>query len=425
MTVREAPARGEDDMLLEAFAVSLAHESIAGLIGRRRRFTIDDLVTDHALDPSSVPFFRRLLAIVRDRGYAKLDDGRWAIAKKTGLPASRDILRTVVSEHPTRVAETVLGARAAALLPRVLREGPGTEPPYAAATLLQFAGASPSAAGLIDGIASLVAATVDTWPEDRPCRILEISAGPGALTHRLAALTADERVTVLATDPDAVAAERLRFAFAGRPGVSVQRLDLDETDAPDLGQFDFIVGAAPLGRALGTDTAARRLARMTTDRGALAVAVLAPSSFADVVFGLESDWFSHSADGEDPIGLLRTAAIWTADLRAARFGDVEVLPLGHTASPALLVLASARRRTTSQSDRHTQGHVVLVGAEAERGRRFAQELTRGFEAAGRAVHFVDHTAEYGNANGNGNGSHAAHWGEAVVARCGAHPADCR
>ncbi|HEV2983902.1 MAG TPA: type I polyketide synthase, partial [Vicinamibacterales bacterium] len=230
------PERGEDDLLLDAFAVALAHEAVISVVQRRRQFRTEELLAKGRLAASSVPLFERLLGLLHDHGHADAIGESWRISRKTGLPGASDILRTVVSEHPARVAESVLGARAAALLPRVLSQGLSADSPYATATLLHFGSASPAARGLIEGVTALVNELVAEWPADRPLRILEIGAGSGALTRRLAACAGDGRITLAATDADAVAAERLRFAFGGHAGVRAQKLDLAAGDAPDLGR---------------------------------------------------------------------------------------------------------------------------------------------------------------------------------------------
>jgi acyl transferase domain-containing protein/NADPH:quinone reductase-like Zn-dependent oxidoreductase/short-subunit dehydrogenase/acyl carrier protein len=406
ITVSEAPTRSNDDLLLEAFAVSLAHESIIGVLSRRRQFTIDELVAAGTLAGQSVTLFRRLLEIMRERGYAQAEGERWRVVSKTKLPRAGDILRTVIAEYPARVAESVLGARAAALLARVLHDGPGAESPYADTTVLQLAGASPSALGRIDAITALVKGTIAQWPPDRPLRILEISAGGGALTRQLAPLAADARVTVMATDPDPIEAERLRIAFAGRPGIRTEQLDFTVGDTGDLGRFDLAVCAVGLGRALANPTALQRLFRLLTDGGAVALAVFAPSTFADVVFGITPGWFSRSVADDFPIGLMRDATEWIADLDRARFSGIDVANLADSASPAWLVLASRRKRSVaSESPQKERGHVVVVG-EATRP-RLIDALTLGFETAGLIVHMVDgndHDKRHGGSAGGPWGS---------------------
>ena len=115
-----------------------------------------------------------------DRGHAVRDDRGWRLVRKPGLPGADAILRTVITDHPARVAETVLGARASALLPRVLREGPGADSPFTAGTLLHFRGSALPAKSLTQGLAKLVRELIAQWPADQPLRILEIGAGSGA-----------------------------------------------------------------------------------------------------------------------------------------------------------------------------------------------------------------------------------------------------
>src|SRR5262249_2532567 len=161
----------------------------------------------------------------------------------------------------------------------VLRLGPDGEPPYSAVMLAQFASASPSALGMIDGVASLVRETVAQWPADRPLRILEVWAGGGVLTRRLAALAAGEMGTIGARGP-----ERLVIVMGAHPGIRTEQFDVVANDASDLGRFDLVISAATLGRPLAEPPAVQRLPRWLAAGGAVVLAVPASNVFADVIF---------------------------------------------------------------------------------------------------------------------------------------------
>lgn len=401
--------RSDDDLLLEAYAVAVAHKAMVRLAGQRRKFSTDDLVGVGHLAASSVPLANRLLQMLEERGHARAHGERWSISRKADLPPPAAILRTIVSEHPTRGAEAILAARAAALLPRILAEGPSAEQPFGSSTLAQYFAASPAAEALADGVSALVDEILTGWPADRPLRVLEIGAGAGALTRRLVGHGSDPRVSITVTDPDETATERLRFAFGHRPGVRIQPLDLSAADAPELAPFDLVVSAAPLAHALPDHAALQRVNRLVAEGGVIAVAALAPGAFPDVIFGLRADWFARSVAPEFPVGRLRSADDWVADLREARLGDSEAVPLATAAASALLVLAAARRRPAEEPAAEKAGPVVLVCDGTAACQSLAKALARQFEAAGRTVTLVD--GEAGKRNGNG-ASKAAAWGEA-------------
>jgi acyl transferase domain-containing protein/NADPH:quinone reductase-like Zn-dependent oxidoreductase/acyl carrier protein/short-subunit dehydrogenase len=397
--------RSDDDLLLEGFAVALARDAVRQIVPARKRFTTESLAAEGRVAAASAPLLEKLLALLLDRGHAVRDDRGWRLVRKAGLPAADAILRTVIADHPGRVAETVLGARASALLPRVLREGPGTDPPFSAGTLLHFRGSARPAKSLTQSLAKLVRELIAQWPADQPLRILEIGAGSGAFTRVLAASAGEGRVTLTASDPDPLNAERLRFAFGTRRGVTTRLIDLAKADARELGRFDLVVSADPLAEAVGSDASLRRLPLLIRDGGLLALAVLGPSPFVDVVFGLDVDRIGRLADPS--AGLLRTPEAWAAQLCGIGLVDVAVTPVPGTGGPALLVLASPKgRKTSAEATQPPQGRVVLVGSGTDAARRLAVRVTRKLEAAGCAVQLLDH-------EGGGNGQVApAGWGNA-------------
>lgn len=374
--------RPEDDLLLEAFAVAAAHEAMAGLFGRKREGSVAAFVKRGKLAEASVPLANRLLGLLEERGYASLAGETWTVAAKTGLPAAVEILRTVLADHPDRGAEVVLATRAASLLPVVLKGGP-REKPYGSSTVTHAGGGAPMVSVGAKALAKLVADYVSAAPSDRPIRILEIAAGSGALTRALIGLADDPRVTLAVTDPDATAAERLRFAFASHANVTVEAFD-PANEASGEAEVDLIVGALAWGASTASPEAVRRLAARLADGGLLALAALEPTPFLDVVFGLQTGWFSRSASDEFPIGDARSADDLRADLADARLIDAEVVSLADARSPTNLVFAAKRRSAPATAEVSTEKPrpTVLV---SEASGPLSGAIAKALEAQGRTV----------------------------------------
>jgi acyl transferase domain-containing protein/NADPH:quinone reductase-like Zn-dependent oxidoreductase/acyl carrier protein/NADP-dependent 3-hydroxy acid dehydrogenase YdfG len=409
--------RPDDDLLLEAFAVAAAHETLAQLFGRSRRGILRDLVRRGRLAEGALRLANRLLGILEERGHAALEGETWTLPAKTGLPGAIEIVRTVLSDHPDRGGECVLATRALALLPRVLAEGPIASP-YGAATLAQTGGSSPLASGGVAAIAALVADLVAQGAPGRPIRILEIAAGAGALTRKLAPLAADPRVTLLVTDPDATAAERLRFAFAGLPNVSVAQFD-PSADGGDPGRFDVVVGALAWGEALASGDSALRLAACLDDGGRLALAALEPTPFLDLVFGVRPGWFERSVADEFPVGFPRGSGDWAAELSDARLPDHAIVPLAGARAPTSLVLAAKRRRAAEAAATTAASPILVFGETPGTASPLALAIARALEGAGRPATLSSaeapgraangHAANGGKVNGHGHASPS--WGE--------------
>ncbi|MFL1877130.1 class I SAM-dependent methyltransferase, partial [Hansschlegelia beijingensis] len=255
-------------------------------------------------------------------------------------------------------------------------------------------------------------------PAGQPIRILEIGAGSGALTRRLAPLARDPRVTLVVTDPDATAAERLRFAFAGEPNVTVEQFDL-AADGADVGRFDLVVGSLGWGAPVAAADAMRRLGARIADGGRLVLAALEPTPFLDVVFGVQAGWFERSASPEFPVGGARSSADWMADLGDARLPDQAIAPVAGARSPISLVLAAKRRRATAAVE--AAAHVaplVLVAETPGAAEGLSLAIARAIEGLGRPVTVHQATAGAGRSNGKTNGHAHAEQGWAPAAELG-------
>jgi acyl transferase domain-containing protein/NADPH:quinone reductase-like Zn-dependent oxidoreductase/acyl carrier protein len=405
----QTSAPGDDYLLLEAFAIALAREAIASVVPRRKSFTTEWLVREGRLASVSEPFCVRLLQMLHALGHVEQrGEDVWRMAPAAKMPPAREILRTVVSDHPARVAEAVLAARASDLLARILREGPPADPPYSASMLLQFAVAGPAARRLADGLTILVRQIVAGWPVDHPLRVLELGTGPRALTQFLAERASNGKIALTVTDSTPAAAERLRFTWGSRPGVRTACLDLGAADTPELGFFDLVVSASPLGRQLVGRSRMRRLSRLLSKSGAVVFGVLEPSRFVDTVFGLEPLWFDEWRQPHVPQGVLRRAAEWMGDLLDGGFSQAQTTAVPTDGDPSRFVFASGRRSAVSADAGNTPSNDValVAGAAVAPGR--LSVLTRAFEVAGRQLHIFTGSPE---ATGNGRRDEVG-WGQA-------------
>ncbi len=105
-----------------------------------------------------------------------------------------------------------------------------------------------------DNYADWIAALIEPW---RGERVVEIGAGQGTITERLAG-----RGRVVATDPSADGVTRLRQRFAGRAAVDVEQGDLDEIVARHRADTYVLVNVL---EHIGDDVAALRRMRDRLD----------------------------------------------------------------------------------------------------------------------------------------------------------------
>ena len=101
-------------------------------------------------------------------------------------------------------------------------------------------------------------------------RVLEVGAGSGAMTRFLYG-----RELIVATDKETPYLDRLRNAFRRRPGIIIERLDLESDDALDLSRysFDTITLINVLEHTTDDDAALRRANQLVVPGGRIIVFV--------------------------------------------------------------------------------------------------------------------------------------------------------
>src|SRR5205085_596377 len=111
------------------------------------------------------------------------------------------------------------------------------------------------------------------WERMRPFigqRVLEVGAGTGAMTKFLYG-----RELIVATDKERPYLDRLRNGFRRRPGIIVEKLDLDTDDALDLQRyaFDTVTCINVLEHTTDDVAALRRANQLLQDGGRVVVFV--------------------------------------------------------------------------------------------------------------------------------------------------------
>ncbi|MFN9091555.1 MAG: acyltransferase domain-containing protein, partial [Alphaproteobacteria bacterium] len=222
----EAAPLSEAALLLEAYSAALALPALR----------------DNAAAPS--PYRAALWRILALAGAAEPGAEGWRIIEDQPLPPPEAIWRAVLAEQPGLALDLAWLARAGEqMVPALRGEAPAAAPPPASGGAMR-ALAEPLLAGL--------RALLETWPADRPLRILELGAG-GALTHGALALLGgthrrihyraigEARAGAIGAVPEAVL-----MAWDGWEKLSTAA-------APDE-RADVILGLAPAalnGRGLG------------------------------------------------------------------------------------------------------------------------------------------------------------------------------
>lgn len=193
--------------------------------------------------PESRAMLDRLLGWLEADGLATPDAaGGWTLATGEDLPPADAILRTLLFDAPTAVADAALLALAGEALPALLAHGPAAAPALPAALWDQFLHDSPAGARAAACLADAVADIAKSWPAGRPLRVLEIGARRGGFTRLLLRRLPRETMLVAATGADdlPMLAEALAATPAARAIEWLGNVPADEAS------FDLIVGLYPL-----------------------------------------------------------------------------------------------------------------------------------------------------------------------------------
>ena len=152
------------------------------------------------------------------------------------------------------------------------------------------------------------------WDRVKPFvgqRVLEVGAGSGTMTRFLYG-----RELIVATDKETPYIDRLRNAFRRRPGIIVERLDLDNDDGLDLSRyaFDTVLAINVLEHTADDSGALRRAHQLLQPGGRVVIFVPAGKG----LFGTLDRGVGHQRryEKEELISKLREAGF---DLEAVSF----------------------------------------------------------------------------------------------------------
>lgn len=319
--------------LFEALVVSFAFEAFS-TIAREGDDALQRLMT------RSDPYARWLSSLLQQEGLLSVHEGRWQLADSSDLPAAEDIWRTLVREHCTALPHLVLLGRVGRHLPHLLqhpserdafvealRRSPVTEALYQD---------DPAYAGMRQAVEHLLRHLASDCPAHRRLRVLEIADGPSEVPRALLAALPEDRLDYVLALPETVA-ERQQAEYAHAPNLVIATLDIAnwqltaETHLPD--KFDIVILRHTLHRAVSPKAALNQARHWLATGACLIVAERHADWSADMLAGLDKDWWHEATGDEAPHSSLAPAAAWVELLRAEGFEDV--LDYGEPAADGL------------------------------------------------------------------------------------------
>ncbi|MGH2340736.1 SDR family NAD(P)-dependent oxidoreductase [Segnochrobactraceae bacterium EtOH-i3] len=339
------PDLGEAALLLEAAVLSAAFRGVAGLFAGVGPVSLDAMMAAGLLAADALPLAARLLEALDERGYVSQSEAGWERTDAT--PPDLDVvLRTLVAEHPDRIAEATLAARLPEVLAERFRGGlaPAAVGIFPAALLDQMRTSSPAARPLAEAILGLAAEAIATWPRSAPLRLLLVGAGDPGLARRLAALIDPRFVTLTVTDADASLVERARLRAGERVGLRYHAL----ADLGGQGGFDLALSAGAL-TSLPAGSLDSVVAALVPGGGLIAVEP-APSLVLDAIEGVAAGWWHRTLDPHTPAGAPATATEWARALVSAGLVESSTRALASDETEAFVLAARRRSDIVAQPE---------------------------------------------------------------------------
>ncbi|MFJ8754508.1 SDR family NAD(P)-dependent oxidoreductase [Streptomyces sp. NPDC102441] len=174
-------------------------------------------------------------------------------------------------------------------------------------------------------IRSCVRALVETWPADRPLRVLEVGAGTGATTRAVLPHLPRQRTQYVFTDVSESFFPRARAKLAAYDFVEYRALDLNhdpQEQGCTEGSFDLVLASNVLHATEDVRASLRRLSHLLADGGHLLVQEMHDTATCALVFGLLKSFWNRTDLAERPDTPLLALPRWRELLRESDFGDM-------------------------------------------------------------------------------------------------------
>ena len=391
----------EARLLLAAAAQRCAFDALQSL-ATNRRINLQQLLERGRLLPEDLVRVNAFLGLCEsfEASRSIADQNEWELAATIDLPESADILAAVMRDHPEWSAECTMLSH---VMWHLRREGfarPEKPSLFEPATLDQHRTSGPETDGHVTTIAHMVAAVIESFPPDRPFRIVEIGNAGGALTLRLLPLLDKGRGALVTCGSDRRTLGFLKLQTLDLPNVSVITSEEIESLAALGAPVDIVVSANGLHRESDAEALLRHAAKAMHRHGRLILSETQPTPLHDVLFAFEANWYQRALNPEFPLCAERTIEEWRHVLEGSGYAsltihaaDDEGLPAfvmhglrQHIATkPASNVVVLRDKQETDHRPVESPPHRLLMLTRNER-RAFAERLEK---ATPREVEIVD------------------------------------
>ncbi len=319
--------------LFDVMVSMFAWQALRKLNPKGDEFTLESLAEQAHIESVKLPLLSRLLEILVEDELATFENNQWLLATESDMPSAEDIWLSVLGDSPSYLPELLLLGRSGKHLADVLQHKIDPETllyPQKSSIQEHLSSASPSSLTMNLTLRNTLLELVADWPANRRLRILEVGAKNTELSQLILPVLPAEQCDYLYVHHDDELLATAGFDLEAWPFVSVQELDLSQTlvesdDCPKFSSYDIIIAAHTLYHSDDYAKAQQNIKKLLSPKGVLFLLERQSDRFMDMTFGLQTEWWTHTNEPENPEPLLLTAADWRASLIENGFEQVELL----------------------------------------------------------------------------------------------------
>jgi len=339
-------------LVARAFSVALAHETLSGLASP----VLDPakLIAEERVAESAAPLLHCLIDLMVSHGHAVPEGSGWRIAGKTGLPGSRALLASLISDYPEANVEIRLAARALGAIPARLAHGREAQVPrwlveQAETEALVHAGALAALSAALDAALT---------QRGEGLRVLVIPPWNSGLMRLLRPLLRSNAIELALAGDDRRAYDAWRDRMPLE--TATEFIDLTASDTRAERRFDVLVAVASAPLDADGAKALDHARSWMLDGATILVAQPATDRHFDVLCGAWPAWFERSGIPGFAIGPLPSVGESLSALQRAGFSNC----LAHPASDGMGHVLVATVRAEEVIPANFTSPMLFMGSDA-------------------------------------------------------------
>ena len=402
--------------LFDLIVSMFAWQAIRQLNPTGDEFTLKSLAEQAHIESSKLPLLSRLLSMLVEDDLASYEKGQWLLNVDSDLPAAEDIWLSVLGDSPAYLPELLLLGRCGKHLADVLQHKVTPESLlFSEKSSVQehLSGASPSNHGMNVALQQTIKDIVADWPANKRLRILEIGGSDTEISQLILPLLPANQCDYVYSHLNDELLLKAGFDLETWHFVHSHNLDLSEFDFShesvdkdalgdiELGSYDIVIAANTLYQSDDLQKAQRNIKQLLSPKGVLLLLERQADRFMDMTFGLQTDWWTHTTDTNNPVPLLMTANEWRSALKEVGFDVIEPLIEKKAAGDvgAFLIIASHKDEFVTLNSsainlsEQTQTWMILKDQD-DVSNTLAHELEAELKKAGHQIVMVESADKY-------------------------------